>query len=234
MRIEKHNNSKKNNFNKFIKIISEFFITIILIFITIIFINNQMKKLENHQFSSMKIKNYTVKPSQTPTPRSQKIISKNPVKHEKLMPTDLDIKRYTAAWNMYLAHIFQGSDEDGYYTDSNLMTPVKDFWSNGIYAEFDSDEDGNHEMIFKVKDKNLVYIGILGRYNIFTVTSDNYRKLTGRSFDEFIALCTPQKIDQEVAKVESIKDGKGNSVYKWTDADGNLHSVAIEDGEPKK
>lgn len=226
MRIGKENNSKKKNKGK---VLLEIVVTFLGLIIIMIIIDNSMEKLKKHTFSPMKIKEYYVKQQKiTPTP-SKAINSKKPVKDEKLMPTDLDIKRYTAAWNMFLAKIYQESYEDGYYTDSNLMTPVKDFWSNGIYAEFDSDEDGNHEMIFKVQDNNLIYIGILGRYNIFTVTSDNYRKLTGRSFDDFIAMCTPQKTDQKIAKVERIKDGKGTTIYQWTDKDGKIHSVNVED-----
>ena len=127
-----------------------------------------------------------------------------------------------------------GKFKDGYYTDSNPSTQGYDFWCNGIYAKFDSDENGSHEIIFKVRDKKLVYVGILGAYNIFTCASDNYKMLIGKTVDNFIEMCTPQETDGKSSDLKAIKDGKGNTTYQWTDEKGKLHNVTIEDEDPKK
>ena len=56
---------------------------------------------------------------------------------------------------------------DGFYTDPDKTTQVKDFWSDGSYARVDDTNDGMFETIFRVENSKLVHIGTLERPFIF-------------------------------------------------------------------
>ena len=89
-------------------------------------------------------------------------------------------------WTLYKKGVFVSKFRDGYYTDSDKSTRVKDFWSNGVYAKFDSDGDGYHETIFLIKEKELVYVGSLGAKGTFVHVSNNHRKLLHKPLKVFL------------------------------------------------
>lgn len=70
-------------------------------------------------------------------------------------------------WKLWQDRKYAGKTPDGFYTDPDPTTQVKDFWSDGEFARVDDTNDGMFETIFKVKDKELLYIGMLERPFIF-------------------------------------------------------------------
>ena len=77
------------------------------------------------------------------------------------------LKKAEAGWGLWQAGKYSGGTQDGFYTDPDKTTQVKDFWSDGSYARVDDTNDGMFETIFRVENSKLVHIGTLERPFIF-------------------------------------------------------------------
>lgn len=92
---------------------------------------------------------------------------------------ELTVKVSTEAvqgWNLYKKGIFTSKNNGGRYTDPDKSTRVYDFWSNGEYAKYDRDNNGHHETIFLIKEKELIYVGSIGSKGTFIDVSNTYKK----------------------------------------------------------
>jgi hypothetical protein len=89
-------------------------------------------------------------------------------------------------WQLYADNKFAGAFNNGHYTDPDSTTKVKDFWSDGLVAKLDRDNNGHFETIFLVVDKQLVYVGSIGRAGNFIHAARDYKKHLGQPAASFI------------------------------------------------
>jgi len=82
-------------------------------------------------------------------------------------PTSTARTKAAAGWRLWQAKDYAGRTHDGYYTDPDSTTKVKDFWSDGVFARVDDTNDGMFETIFVIDDQKLRYIGTLQSPYIF-------------------------------------------------------------------
>lgn len=82
-------------------------------------------------------------------------------------------------WQLYEDEKFAGSFNNGRYTDPDPKTKVNDFWSDGLIAKLDRDNNGHFETIFIVAEKQLVYAGSIGRAGSFIHVARDYKKHLG-------------------------------------------------------
>ncbi|MCA9048375.1 MAG: hypothetical protein KDA89_06585 [Planctomycetaceae bacterium] len=80
-------------------------------------------------------------------------------KADSVWPSDSAMKKAMDGWKLWQAGDYAGRTHDGFYTDPDLTTQVKDFWSDGIYARVDDQSDGLFETIFVIREGKLQYIG---------------------------------------------------------------------------
>jgi hypothetical protein len=88
-------------------------------------------------------------------------------------------------WQLYEDKKFAGSFDNGRYTDPDPNTKVKDFWSDGLIAKLDRDNNGHFETIFVVADKELVYAGSIGRNGTFVDAAKAYENYIGQRAASF-------------------------------------------------
>jgi hypothetical protein len=91
----------------------------------------------------------------------------------------------TAGWRLYEDEKFAGYFADGHYTEPDIQTKVKDFWSDGRIAKLDRDNNGHFETIFVVVDNDLVYAGSIGSRGTFIDAAKTYENYIGRTAAEF-------------------------------------------------
>jgi hypothetical protein len=92
----------------------------------------------------------------------------------------------TRGWELYENEKFAGSFKSGHYTDPDPRTKVNDFWSDGLIAKLDRDNNGHFETIFIVVDNDLVYAGSIGRTGRFAHTAKVYKNYVGQPAASFI------------------------------------------------
>jgi hypothetical protein len=83
-------------------------------------------------------------------------------------------------WQLYEDEKFAGSFHNGHYTDPDPNTKVKDFWSDGLIAKLDRDNNGHFETFFVVAEKQLVYTGSIGRHGTFIDAAKAYENYIGQ------------------------------------------------------
>lgn len=83
-------------------------------------------------------------------------------------------------WQLYENEKFPGSFNNGRYTDPDPKTKVNDFWSDGLIAKLDRDNNGHFETIFVVVEKQLVYVGSIGGAGGFIHVARDYKKYLGQ------------------------------------------------------
>jgi hypothetical protein len=83
-------------------------------------------------------------------------------------------------WQLYEVEKFAGSFSNGHYTDPDPNTKVKDFWSDGLIAKLDRDNNGHFETIFVVAEKQLVYAGSIGPNGNFIDAAHEYENYIGQ------------------------------------------------------
>ena len=115
------------------------------------------------------------------------IISNAKIRNDYELTVNVSIKA-SHGWNLYIKKIFDGEHNGGYYTNPDSKTRVKDFWSNGEYAKFDRDNNGHHETIFIIENRELVYIGSIGSKGKFIHVSNKYKRLLNKSVIKFTSL----------------------------------------------
>jgi hypothetical protein len=98
-------------------------------------------------------------------------------------------------WQLYAQEKFAGSFRNGQYTDPDPATKVNDFWSDGVIAKFDRDDNGHFETVFIVVDKQLVYVGSIGNRGTFIDTAGDYKKHIGQPLKSLI-----REIDKKRAR----------------------------------
>jgi hypothetical protein len=86
----------------------------------------------------------------------------------------------TRGWQLHEDQKFAGAFKNGHYTDPDPATKVKDFWSDGLVAKLDRDNNGHFETIFLVVDEQLVYSGSIGRTGSFIHAAREYKKYLGQ------------------------------------------------------
>ena len=91
-------------------------------------------------------------------------------------------------WEFYQAGKFAAAAHGGHYTDPELDTQVRDFWSNGRWAMLDRNGDGHHETIFLVEKKELVYVGCLDQRGKLINPATRFKVHTGTTRDEVIRI----------------------------------------------
>lgn len=89
-------------------------------------------------------------------------------------------------WQLYEDKKFAGAFNNGHYTDPDPNTKVKDFWSDGLIAKVDRDNNGHFESIFVVTEKQLVYAGSIGRDGKFIDAAKAYENYVGQAAAAFI------------------------------------------------
>lgn len=92
----------------------------------------------------------------------------------------------TKGWNLYQKGVFIGKFNGGNYTNPDESTQVHDFWSDGYYAKYDRDNNGHHETIFIIREKELIYVGSIGSKGTFVDVSNNYRTLLHKSISNLL------------------------------------------------
>ncbi|HEY3394802.1 MAG TPA: hypothetical protein VGK58_19000 [Lacipirellulaceae bacterium] len=92
----------------------------------------------------------------------------------------------TRGWGLYENEEFAGAFKSGHYTDPDPTTKVNDFWSDGLIAKLDRDNNGHFETIFIVVDDELVYAGSIGRTGRFVHTARVYKNYVGQPAASFI------------------------------------------------
>ena len=97
------------------------------------------------------------------------------------------VKTALKGWQLWQAKEFAGDHDGGQYTDPDPTTQVKNFWSNGRYAQVDRDDNGHHETIFLIRKMRLVYVGSLGTKGTFIDTSKPHARYQGRQLGSFVA-----------------------------------------------
>jgi len=97
--------------------------------------------------------------------------------------------------NLYKAGEIKRSSRSGHYTDPDLDTKVFDFWTNGVLARLDSDDNGSHETIFVIYDNQLKYVGKIGSMGVFEAATPEYKLFLGKTLqDLYLDWLTHQKI----------------------------------------
>ena len=84
---------------------------------------------------------------------------------------------------MFVSKDFAGTFADGYYTDPRPLTRAKSFWSNGVWAKFDRDDNGHYETLFVMRDGRLVYFGSIGAKGHLVDTAGEFANYLGARFD---------------------------------------------------
>jgi hypothetical protein len=84
---------------------------------------------------------------------------------------------------MFVSKDFAGNFADGYYTDPRPLTRAKSFWSNGVWAKIDRDDNGHYETLFVMRDGRLVYFGALGAKGHVVNTAGEFADYLGARFD---------------------------------------------------
>ncbi|HJQ80024.1 MAG TPA: hypothetical protein VJ828_08720 [Lacipirellulaceae bacterium] len=92
----------------------------------------------------------------------------------------------TRGWELYENEKFGAAFKGGHYTDPDPKTKVNDFWSDGLIAKLDRDNNGHFETIFIVVDDELVYAGSIGRTGRFVHTAKVYKNYVGEPAASFI------------------------------------------------
>ena len=83
------------------------------------------------------------------------------------------------AWQLYRDEEFAGAFNNGHYTDPDPRTRVNDFWSDGLVAKLDRDDNGHHETIFAIVENELVYVGSIGAKGTFVDAARVYHRYLG-------------------------------------------------------
>jgi hypothetical protein len=91
------------------------------------------------------------------------------------------VKKALAGWELFQAGKFAAAAGGGQYTDPDPNTRVRDFWSNGRWAMLDRDDDGLHETIFVVEDKDLVYLGCLDSRGTLVNPASRFKQHVGQT-----------------------------------------------------
>ncbi|WP_442482062.1 hypothetical protein [Aeoliella sp. SH292] len=84
---------------------------------------------------------------------------------------------------MFVGKDFAGKFADGFYTDPRPMTRAKSFWSNGVWAKVDRDDNGHYETLFVMRDGRLVYFGSIGPKGQIVNTAFEFADYLGARFD---------------------------------------------------
>lgn len=90
-------------------------------------------------------------------------------------------------WRLYRDQKFDGSYNGGHYTNPDPKTQVKDFWSDGRFANLDRDDDGFFETRFIIKGRQLEYVGSLGSSSRFIDVANEFKEFmncTAASFED--------------------------------------------------
>ena len=82
--------------------------------------------------------------------------------------------RASAGWELYKQEKFAGSLAGGHFTDPDPETRGKEFWSDGVYAKFDRDNNSHGETIFFIDGEKLVYAGCVGGTGQWVHTSKSF------------------------------------------------------------
>ena len=89
-------------------------------------------------------------------------------------------------WHLYGAKEFAGRFKDGHYTDPDPKTKVYDFWSDGLIAKLDRDNNGHFETLFMVDHNQLVYVGSTGRRGTLIHVARDQQNYLGQPASSFI------------------------------------------------
>jgi hypothetical protein len=84
---------------------------------------------------------------------------------------------------MFVGQRFAGGFVDGFYTDPRPLTRAKSFWSNGVWAKVDRDDNGHYETLFVMRDGRLVYFGSIGPKGAIVDTAGEFAEYLGERFD---------------------------------------------------
>lgn len=84
---------------------------------------------------------------------------------------------------MFVSGDFAGPFADGFYTDPRPANRVKSFWSNGVWAKVDRDDNGHYETLFVMRDGRLASFGSIGTKGHLVNTSGEFANYLGARFD---------------------------------------------------
>ena len=108
--------------------------------------------------------------------------------------------RAVVGWELYLKEEYSGSVADGHFTDPEPDSPGNEFWSDGVYAKFDRDNNSHGETVFVIKDGKLVYAGCTGSKGQWVHTSQAFAEqsevLTKFANDKALLISKPNKSSQ--------------------------------------
>ncbi len=97
-----------------------------------------------------------------------------------------DIKMIQRGYRLYQMGQSSGQYGNGKYTDPNPSTKVYDFWTNGIFAKYDRDDDGHHETILEIANHQIIYVGTLGLDGKFVHVGTKHQKYLNRSITDYV------------------------------------------------
>ena len=138
--------------------------------------------------------------------------------------------RASAGWELYKQKEFSGSRAGGHFTDPDPETRGNEFWSDGVYAKFDRDNNSHGETIFVIDGDNLIYAGCIGSTGQWVHTSksffDHAEALTEFANDKALLIVKPNPSAQtDKATIARAKwlEALSAETIRWSVRRRSLH-----------